>query len=598
MPRPVLAPLALLVLLVLAAFLRFSGNDYLLPLLVEPDAHIPVQVTLLEARVPEPERDVNFGKYPLLVAWTTVALTDPPAFPAPDAPLAAHLERAKDPVLRVRTVVGWLSLLAVLGTWLLARELLGAGWAVVPAAAIATSLLAVHFGAQARPHGAAVGFTTLALWALVVHARRTDRSSWVLACAGVFLALGSLQSSLALGFAILAAHLVAARRAGASRWWALGGRRAGRLVLPALATALSLAAFSPFYFAASEGIDGAQLELKEREFEQAGHKLIFPLFNGRGFGILLDALTRWEPFLLAGLALALVTWLATRPARLRRGPAVERMAVLVVLAHALPYLVVCGAYQRVYERFLLPVLPAFAIWASWGLRRLTLAGARPVRLLAWGLLAAFLLGPLAVAWRLTEIRRAEPTQALAARWLEEHAPRDARILVTRDLRLPLFESRFSEAEELGDVPIEPALDRIHWSHYQHHVLGERRPADAWNLVWMPVLGSEGKLLGRMAREPEWYVDQRYGDFLVAMLFDRGRIAPGLGEVHQEFRRRGELLARFSPDGTQQLSGHPLVYQDETCPGNRSFAWRVWNAERMGPVIEILKPPHALPPGRR
>jgi len=598
MPRQVVAPLALLALLALAAVLRLRGNDYLLPLLVEPDAHIPVQVTLLEERVPEPERDVNFGKYPLLVAWTTVASTDPPAFPALDAPLAAHLERAKDPVLRVRTVVGWLSLLAVLGTWLLARELLGAGWALVPAAAIATSLLAVHFGAQARPHGAAVGFTTLTLWALVVHARRTDLRSWSLACGCLLLALGALQSSFALGFAVLAAHLAAARRAGERRWWALGGRRAGRLLLPALATALSIFAFLPFMLRDSQGVDGAQFEFKGRELEQAGHKLIFPLFNGRGFGILLDALARWEPFLLGGLALALVVLLATRPARLRRGPAVDRSGLLVVAAHALPYLVVCGMYQRVYERFLLPVLPAFAILATWGLRRLALAEARPLRLLARGLSALFLLGPLAVAWRLTEIRRAEPTQALAARWLEEHAPRDARVLVTRDLRLPLFESRVSEAEELGDAPLEPAQDRIHWSHYQLHVLGEHRPVDAWNLVWMPVAGADGKLLGRMNREPEWYVEQRYGDFLVAMLFDQGRIAPGLGKVHREFRRRGELLARFSPDGEREFSGHPLVYQDETCPGNRSFAWRVWNARRMGPVIEILKPPHTRPPGRR
>ena len=52
------------------------------------------------------------------------------------------------------------------------------------------------------------------------------------------LALGTLQSALALGFPVLVAHVVAARRAGASRWWALGGKHALRLVVPVAALAV------------------------------------------------------------------------------------------------------------------------------------------------------------------------------------------------------------------------------------------------------------------------------------------------------------------------------------------------------------------------
>ena len=291
-------------------------------------------------------------------------------------------------------------------------------------------------------------------------------------------------------------------------------------------------------------------------------------------------------------------FLATRPRRWRGEPRADGAGVLVVLAHAVPYLLVCGAYERVYERFLLPVLPAFALFVGWALVRLVHSSARPLRVAGTTLLAVAVLGPGIVAWRLTELRVAEPTQALAARWLEENADPSQRILVTRDLRLPLIKSWVSHVEENGDVKPQPAIDRVDWNEYQFHVLGESRPADAWNLVWMPVIGAKGDLLGVMNRDPARYVDQRYGDLLVAMLFDQGRIAPGLGKVHAEFLRRGELLARFSPDGEPELSAHPIVYQDETCPGNVSLAWRVLRAERMGPVIEILEPPHDRPVGKR
>lgn len=585
MSRNPLVISGLVVLVALAAVLRLRGNDYLLPLQIEPDAHIPVQVTLIEEGVEDPNRDVNYGKYPHLVARTTVALSEtPPLLPA-EASLADHLERAKDPVLRVRTAVGWLSLLGVIGTWLLAVPFVGVRWALVAAGFLATSLLAVHFGAQSRPHGAAVGFFALCLWACTSYARRGDVATFALASVFFLLAFGTLQSALALGFPLLVAHLLASRSDRGARLWAL--------VLPAAALVLSVAIFSPFFLASSEGVDGAQVELKDSELEQAGHKLIFDRFNGRGFGKLAIALWNWEPALLVGLVLALLTWLSTRTRRdFQR---TESSAVLVVLSFLIPYLAVCGAYERVYERFLLPVLPVFAVFVAWGLRLLARLGPRPPII---GLSTILLLAPAAIAWRLGEIRVAPSTQELAAGWLEQNSEVEDRVLVTLDLRLPLFETYVSEVEEQGGLPdVQPAQDRIQWTEYQHHILGPERPEDARNLVWMPV-GKQAELLPKMNQDPARYVERRFGDLLVAMLFDRGRWHPSLGKIHAEFRQQGKLLARFSPDGTDALSEHPLAYQDETCPGNVSFAWRVWNAERMGPVIEIIRPPHSQPPSRR
>lgn len=583
----------LVAVVLLGAVLRLRGNDYLLPLQPEPDAHIPVQVSMLEERVEQPHGDKNFGKYPHLLAWATIAATDPPPpvqAPAQDS-LEAHLVAAKDPMRRVRSVVGWLSLIVLPATWLLARRFLGAGGALVALGLVATSLISVHFAAQARPHAAAMGFGTLAVWACTRVARRGDLAAYVLASLAGALCLGTLQSGLALGFPFLVAHLIAARRAGGSPWL-LGGRRAATLAIPTAAVALTLAALYPFLFADSGG-DAARVALRGNLVDQAGHKLFLNQFNGRGFALLGRALLDWEPTLVLGTVLALVLAALRRPAAAAPRPAaashptatshtVERADLAVLLAYVLPYLLVTGLYQRVYERFLLPLIPALAILTGWGLERLS--GGRPGRL---ALLAAIVLvPPTLIAWRLTELRLAPCTQELAAQWLVDYAhPAQDRILVTRSLQLPLFETVASDEEELRSrrAP-RPPYTRQHWSDYQRNVLGSARPRPAWNLVWMPVEDLRG-----MARRPADYVRSQVGDLLVAEIFAAGRVHRGLTRVHREFRREGELLARFTPYRSSFLGEHPMQFQDETSVRPAPFAWRVLQAERMGPVIEILRP---------
>jgi hypothetical protein len=166
--RPLLIVLAVAVLAG-SAVLRFTGLDWLLPSLIEQDAHIPVQVRLMDGDPTEAARALNWGTYPHLVARLTRWLTPderrvPPA-EGGDVDLALHLARASWPVLRVRLVVALLSLLAVPATWLLARRFLSPAWSLLAAALVGTSLLAVHFGAQARAHGAAVGLFVLAVLA-------------------------------------------------------------------------------------------------------------------------------------------------------------------------------------------------------------------------------------------------------------------------------------------------------------------------------------------------------------------------------------------------------------------------------------------------
>lgn len=578
--------LALLLLLVLGAFLRLRGHDYLLPLLAEPDPHCPIQVQLIEEDVEEPSAVPDWGKYPHLVAWTTIALTEPYPPVGAEAPLEEHLEAASHPVRRTRWTVALLGLLAIPATWLLARRVTGEGGALLAAALVTTSLLACHFGAQARPHGAAIAFSTLTLWAWARVAARGTWGDYVLGSACGALAVGTLQSGLALGFPVLAAHVAVCRRVRVNPW-VTGGGPAPRLLVPPVFLGLSFWLLWPFLFA--EGGDGAQLETKGRQVQQAGHRIMLGLFNGEGFAILLEKAAGWEPALLLGVALLLPALMLGRPVRRAAGGG----GPLVIWAYAVPYLVVNGLYERVYERFLLPVVPLMAVGAAWAVSRLAARWPRPA--LVAPLVLVLLAPPALVAFRLTELRARPTTQELAAEWLEEHASPDDRILVTRKLNLPLWRSPVALAGE-GPAADERSVHvRVHWNQYQKADPRAERRGETWNLVWFPPVTSLGKMLKRMRERPDEFVRRQFGDWAVVEQFTQGRIDPGIGAVARAFRRASEpgVLARFSPDPEGTGTGHPLAYQDAV--GGRRveaepMAWRVLRAERMGPVIEILQPP--------
>src|ERR1043165_126954 len=115
--------LALLFLITAAALaLRLSGVGFLLPQMTESDSRvIHQQVEHLERGDEHPERDRNYGFYPLLVARITACCFDdaPPRTPAAD--LEEHLQRASATHEHVRIVGAILSVLLVPATWLLAR---------------------------------------------------------------------------------------------------------------------------------------------------------------------------------------------------------------------------------------------------------------------------------------------------------------------------------------------------------------------------------------------------------------------------------------------------------------------------------------------
>ena len=54
--------LVVALLMLVAAALRFPGLDYLLPLVVEPDPHISIQVRLIEEEHPDPNQVEDWAK--------------------------------------------------------------------------------------------------------------------------------------------------------------------------------------------------------------------------------------------------------------------------------------------------------------------------------------------------------------------------------------------------------------------------------------------------------------------------------------------------------------------------------------------------------
>lgn len=562
----------LLLLVSLAAALRFPGLGFLLPYAVEPDPHIPVQVRLIETADPDRGEVMDWAKYPLFTAYLTIALSDPAPLPAAGSPREAHLAAASDNVLRVRRSQALLSLLLIPAAFLLARRFTSGPWPLVAAALMATSHLAIHFATQARPHGGAAPWPALTVWACLL---LVDRPTWrrclgVTACGAM--AVGTLQSSMALGFPVLTAFLIA-RNGGT---W----KRAARLLVPLAGLAAAIGLAYPFFF------ESPALQLESGQLNQGGHKLMLDAFDGRGFRTLSWSLWSWDPALAIGLGFAALASFAA----LLRGPRTrDRRALLVVLAYVLPMGGVLGMYARSYERFLLPLLPFLAAWIAWALGRLA-AGHRGRARLAAALALVLLAGSGAVAARLAQLRIAPSTYEQAAEWVAANVPPEgeARVWLTRPMILPLYKTPESDASDLAYQP-NIGGRALNWGYYQREVLGTRRSGPSWDLRYMPFDGASSLQL--MRKRPGRYLRQLGpGGFVVSEVFELSRNQTALRVRQNAMRKHFERAEVFRPDHPGSTVPHPLQYQEETLPKLFHRARRVLFAESLGPVLEIFRIP--------
>jgi len=565
------ALLALIV--VLGLVVRLHGIGFLAPHLMEPDGVVvDYQIRVLDGRGPEVATHPLHAYYPHLVA--RVASVVPESWVAPSDPhtLSEHLSAASSFRLRGRIAVALLSLLAIPLTWWLARVFLPDPWPLLAAALAAASPFVVWFAQQARPHAAAVPFVLLAICAAIELRRSGGWRAYVVVALAAGLAVGSLQNGVAaLGPIGLALIL---------RWKKDGPR----VLLGALAAGLAVAAFVarlyPFLFE-GHAKDGVAVD-GEGTLALSRHQVFLGLFNGRGFEVVWKSLEEYDPLLMASALFGLVAAaLAILVGRKRLGP--DRTADLaIVLAYALPYLVVIGLYQRTYQRFALPLVPFLAILATYGL----FAASRWLgRRFAWiaGSIAV-LLACAQFAWshRLGTVRAAEDTIQRAAAWIVANSSPDTdRIDVMPGLDLPLARTRPSIERDARQKDEQNAP----W--YRHMCDPRTPPIDApkYDIAWMDLITPEGRL--RAHSEAYGFARALTGRYAVITAWPEGS-RPALRAVRQGLAGQYELVARFNADDPDVGEDVPLVHQDDELPYTTPWALRILGAQCVGPSVEIYR----------
>lgn len=576
---------ALFSIVLVAGLLRLTGIGYLLPNKACPDGEVlEVEVRLLQGSRPDIDRGHGAGLYPQLLPRIAAASISGEGQIAQGDDLDLHLRAATAMKRGLRVVLALLSLLIVPATWLIARRFLTPGWSLVAAAFMSLSFLHLWFSQQERPHAAAASFVTWVVVLALGLRRRAGVSTYIALGIAMGLAVGALQS----GLAVLPAGLVAfvLRRRDprpASAIWALAS-----IGILALMTWY----FYPFVFDPALAPPTHALGLEGTQVRLSGHNFDLRAFDGSGFATVAETFRSYEPLIGALALCGLVVWclrklLGRRAATASAPIDRERRAdLLVVLAYALPYLLAIGMFGRTYQRFVIPLMPYAACLTAYGL--CALAGvvsewsapafARRAVIVA---LVALPLGAQAfAAYRLVSIRAQPDTITLAARWIAEHArPREERILVQPALDLPLFQT--AEARAANERMLRAGV--FEWFAYQATVPPARQPRDQYDL--RTIGESRDEVAAALLTDARGYLRELHGDYAVIEVFEDWGWRP-LRALRAELKQSAVRVARFIPDGQDRADELPFLHQEEAFRQRISWFWRTLSARRTGPVVEI------------
>jgi len=546
--------IGLAALVLLAAALRWPASTRLLPHSPEPDTYI-VQLAQDYRGDPALIQHVEYAeRYPVLLARLLATIP----WPAPQIDSAqpdaadAMLRAGAAPYLAGRWLVLAMSLLAIPGTWLVARRLAGEPAAWIASALVATSMLHALFSTQARPHAPQAAIAVFAAWAAMRVAERPTSKRCAAAVVLASLSIATLQ----IGASTLPPLLVGA--------WLGGGtiaKRVGRaFLLPALAILGALWAY-PF-----------ALNVRENGLRLGGsgaHELNFAAADFTGFGELARRLAEHDPALLlfaaGGLASVLFRWRTSTRA------VVANRDVTVACASAIPFLAVVGPLNEVFERFLLPILPWIAILGAAVLVRL--AGPRPraVALVA----GVAMLAPLLLLAHFARVSAAPDSGELVARWLAEQPDaRDAVVAASPGLVLPLpFDAR-SLTIDLADKAGRTSV----WPQYQGTRPDYEFPAMRLAHYMTP---------GRLAQKPEEgltaWLDELNPRYVVIERTKKNLFLAGGRELYALAQQRGTLVYRTTGEapGIEQLG--LLHYQ-----AMDGYVRRLLRTERFGAAIEVWR----------
>lgn len=568
MPRKGLV-LALVALTLWTALVRVVGYDFGVPLTKEADTFIVEHVRMLNEGEVRIDRAQSALQYPSLLAEFVALLSDRTLAPTGDErTLDEHLRSAASLWLQVRMVVALASVLIVPATFLLARRFVTDGWALFAAALMSFSLLHVFFAQQARCHGLAASLATLSIVAILWMRRRPTWTSYVSVAVLVALTGGAFHSGMAVMAPLAAAQLLRKDK----RWYD------ARILIALALTAASFRVFYWYYFdeqaRAAKGENDGTIEA----FTQG-------LFDGSGFARLARTAWYYEPALSVLVLLALGVLLATRGRRALGEKPVDGREVLVVASYVAPYVMLAGFFSATYERFLLPLLPHFAVFAAWGLSKLWARAGSDVarRALAAASVASLAL-PAAASTKLSWLRAQRNTVDEATLWIRANVRNPAADAVFA--LPPLDFGVFRTLESLRHPPGRAAFFTP-WTIYQNKLGDATRPEPSYRIYWLSP--KEGHSQLETGDQIEAYLrSYGAGPFIVDRIhanqsLGRSRIADTLSE-------RGRRLARFSPDQDEHFTNHKLWDQDVEAPGWPHVTWRVLRARAVGPVIEIYELP--------
>lgn len=562
--------------IVLGAFaLRVAGVDRELPHRPEPDSYY-VQAFQEYEGDPAIVRNTSYRwRYPSLVPRLLALLPFPerPARASGPGSEAVHLAAAAWPYARVRTAIALLSTLGVLLTWFLARRLLSPAAALLASAFLATSLLSLIFAQQGRPHTAQA---VMALATVVAALRVLDRPSAariaLAVLAGAF-AAASLQSGLVALAPVLAAVYLARREVSPGR-----GRLAP-FALGAFAAGTAAAIALPFYPGLPR-LDASGIQLGWPD--GGAHHLEFRLADGLSLAGLRHA-TRvvWahDPVLvalgLAGILLGAISW-ARRPGAAAPAGSARRRELLVVGAYVVPYLLILAPNPRVYERFLLPMLPFLAMAAGW-LAAAVLARVRgPARALVP---AAFLAGPAYLALRYVQVARAPDQLERAAEWVRAHVDPHSLLVASPGTVLPLLQDPESVRIDLEDAGIYT----LPWLAYQGTLTDEQDPARRWRVQIFPsgLATGPGKL---PPDEIEPWLRAAQADYVVMETSRTMRNLPAAAALEKAAQKIGERVYHASG----QLTSMPGQGSHGEYQGANDFARWLLGAEAFGPGVDVYR----------
>jgi len=549
-------PLVLLALVIaLAAVLRLRGLDRELPHAPEPDSYLVLQTEILRAaRAPDMKQsEKGFYAYPLTLASGLALL--PEAQASADATLEEHLAVAGADALRGRTLVAWLSLLLIPGTWFLARRFTTTLGALVAALLVATSLLHLEFSQQARHHAPHASFALLAVLSALQLRARPDWVRYLVAASLALLALGMLHSGWFALLPIVVAHLLRSKSGTRAPQWAL--------LAPIFASVLA-------WFALYPRVDGKLDE--SASVSEGGHTLYWRDLDFSGTAKSARLLFDYDPGLTVLAALGALM-LAVHAHSLWRAASRERRSdMLVVLAYALPYALALGVYKETVDRMLLPLVPFLATLAA--LAVVGLVGLLPSNVRVLGVALALTV-PAFGAVRYASVRDARDTFEQCADWLVENAS-EGRTLVSSRFNLPLA----GDAHALERVKDDHSTRQRRWMRYQLEHGPLPRPRD---MLAMPgrlfAVADPEKSKARIGK----FLDEEQPQWVVVDISKYMLANPLMKELRDWAARNGSLAATFSGEIAQRTMEPSLDYQDMP----RLFA-RLCSATAFGPTLEVYR----------